>query len=87
MWGCVVSAGREHGAGKIPLVSPPAPQRVEAWPAEAAFWLAPQLGADEPLQTLWDSGLLAYVDRGGQRLNVELARFWAALAALARTSH
>jgi endonuclease YncB( thermonuclease family) len=38
------------------------------------FWPAPELGADEPLETLWDGGLLAYVDREGQRLNAELVR-------------
>jgi endonuclease YncB( thermonuclease family) len=32
------------------------------------------LGPDEPFETLWESGLQAYVDRGGQRLNAELVR-------------
>jgi hypothetical protein len=31
-------------------------------------------GPDEPFETLWESGLQAYVDRGGQRLNAELVR-------------
>jgi hypothetical protein len=65
---------RALGAGKISRAWPPAPRRVEAGPAEAACWPAAQLGADEPFETRWDSGLRADVDRGGQRLNAERVR-------------
>jgi hypothetical protein len=40
----------------------------------AAFWRAPPLGVDEPFETLWESGLLAYADSGGERLNTALVR-------------
>jgi endonuclease YncB( thermonuclease family) len=32
------------------------------------------LGPDAPFETRWESGLQAYGDRGGQRLNAELVR-------------